>query len=57
MLLNCLDEAFNLTNVFASCSGVYFSHVILVFDLVKFLVHHDNFDDEAGADIKPDYFC
>ncbi len=42
--------------MFASSGGVNFNHFDLVFNFVKFLVHHDNFDDEAGAGVKPDYF-
>ncbi len=56
MLLNRLDEAFNLADVFASSSGVNFNHVNLVFNFVEFLAHHDNFDNEASVGIKPDYF-
>ncbi len=56
MLLNCLNGVFNLANVFASSGGVNFNQFDLVFNFVKFLVHHDNFDDEAGASVKPEYF-
>ena len=37
-------------------SGVDFNKVDLVFNLVKFLVHHHDCNNESGACVKLDYF-
>ncbi len=53
---NCVDEAFNLANVFACHGNVDLHHIAGTFDLAKFLIHHDDADNKAGASVKPDYF-
>ena len=50
-LFNCADEPLNFHNVFACCSGIDFYHIAGVLNLVKFLIHHDDFDYEAGASV------
>ena len=49
--------SFDFSDVFTCCGGVYFKCVAGVFDLVKFLVHHDVADNITGLGIKFDYFC
>jgi hypothetical protein len=49
--LGSTDVSFDFANVFACCSGVDFHHFIGIFDLVKFLVHHNDTDDKASASI------
>ncbi len=56
LFLDCADMAFNFANVFTGGSGVYFHHVSLVFNLIKLLVPHHDFDNECGLGIKPNYF-
>ncbi len=53
---NCVDEAFNFTNVFVRRGSVDRPHITGIFDLVEFLIHHDDTDDKASASVKPDYF-
>jgi hypothetical protein len=53
---NCADEAFDFADVFALHGSVDLHHITGVFNLVKFLIHHDDADDKAGASVKPDYF-
>ncbi len=53
---NCADEAFNFTDVFARRGSVDLHRTAGVFDLVEFLIHHDDADDKASASVKPDYF-
>ncbi len=54
---NRADEAFDFADVFAPRGSVDLHHLAGVFDLVEFLIHHDDADDKAGASVKPDYFC
>ncbi len=49
--LGSADVSFDFANVFACCGGVDFHHFIGIFDLVKFLVHHNGMDDKASASI------
>jgi hypothetical protein len=53
---NRADEAFNLADVFTRRGSVDLHHIAGVFDLVEFLIHHDDAYDKAGASVKPDYF-
>ncbi len=45
------DLLFNFADVFACCGGNDFYHFIGIFDLVEFLVHHNDVDDKASASI------
>ncbi len=54
---NRADEAFDFANVFARRGSVDLHHLAGIFDLVQFLIHHDDVEDKAGASVKPDYFC
>ncbi len=45
------DVLFYFADVFACHGGVDFHHFIGIFDLVKFLVHHNDADDKASASI------
>jgi hypothetical protein len=59
-LASFLDRAnieFHFTNVFADGSGVVFHHISFVFNLIKFLVHHHDSDNEFGVGKKANYFC
>jgi hypothetical protein len=49
--LGSVDVSFDFANVFACRGGVDFHHFIGIFDLVKFLVHHNDTDDKASASI------
>ncbi len=42
---NGADETFDFTNVFACRSGVNLHHLAGIFDLVEFLIHHDDAED------------
>ncbi len=53
---NRSDEAFDFSDMFARRGSVDLHHIAGVFDLVKFLIRHDDADDKASASIKPDYF-
>ena len=53
---NRADEAFNFADMFARRGSVDLHHIAGVFDLVEFLIHHDDTDDKASASVKPDYF-
>ncbi len=53
---NCADEAFDFADAFTHHGSVDLHHIAGVFDLVEFLIHHDDADDKAGASVKPDYF-
>ncbi len=53
---NHADEAFDLADVFARRSSVDLHHIAGVFDLVEFLIYHDDAEDKAGASVKHDYF-
>ncbi len=54
---NRADEAFDFADLFMRRGSVDLHHLVGVFNLVKFLIHHDDADDKAGASVKPDYFC
>ncbi len=45
------DVLFDFADVFLCHSGTDFHHFICIFDLVKFLVHHNDMDDKASASI------
>ncbi len=45
------DVSFNFAEVFACCGGIDFHHFIGIFDLVEFLVHHNDTDDKASVSI------
>ncbi len=49
--LGGVDVLFDFTNVFACCGAVDSHHFIGIFDLVEFLVHHNDADDKARASI------
>ncbi len=53
---NRADEAFDFADVFGRRGSVDLHHIAGVFNLVKFLIHHDDADNKADASIKPDYF-
>ncbi len=55
-LFNCTDEPLNFLDVFACRSGIDFHHIAGVLNFVEFLIHHDDFDYEAGASVWFDYF-
>jgi hypothetical protein len=55
-LFNCMDEPLDFPDVFACHSGINFHHIAGVLNLVEFLVHHDDFDNEAGVSVLFDYF-
>ncbi len=48
-VLGSVDVLFNFTDVFACQGGIDFHHFICTFDLVEFLVHHNDTDDKASA--------
>ena len=52
---NRADEALNFADMFAPRGSVDLHHIAGVFNLVEFLIHHDDADDKAGASIKPDF--
>ncbi len=54
--LGSVDVSFDFANVFACRDGVYFHHFIGIFDLVKFLVHHNDANDKASVSIHPYLF-
>ncbi len=49
--LGGVDVLFNFANVFACHGGVDFHHFFGIFNLVEFLVHHNDTDDKASASI------
>jgi hypothetical protein len=49
--LGGMDVLFNFADVFVCLGSVDFHHFIGIFDLVKFLVHHNDADDKASASI------
>jgi hypothetical protein len=49
--LGGVDVLFDLANLFACRGGVDLHHFICIFDLVKFLVNHNDTDDKASASI------
>jgi hypothetical protein len=51
VFLGGADVPFNFASVFACRGGVDFHHFIGIFDLVEFLVHHNDTDDKASASI------
>jgi hypothetical protein len=48
---NGVDETFDFTDVFAPGSGVNLHHLAGIFDLVKFLIHHDDADSKTSASV------
>ena len=50
-LFSCADEPLDFPDVFACRSGIDFHHIAGVLNFVKFLIHHDDFDYEAGASV------
>ncbi len=53
---NRTDEPLDFPNVFACHSGIDFHHIAGILNFVKFLIHHNDFDYEAGASVWFDYF-
>jgi hypothetical protein len=45
------DVSFNFANVFVCRGDVDFHHFVGIFELVEFLVHHNDVDDKASASI------
>jgi hypothetical protein len=49
--LGSADVLFDFADVFACRSGVDSHHFIGIFDLIEFLVYHNDADDKASASI------
>ncbi len=48
---NGADETFDFIDVFAHRGGVNVHNLTGIFDLVKFLIHHDDADNKTSASI------
>ncbi len=46
---NGADETFDFTDMFARRGGVNLHHLAGIFNLVEFLIHHDDTDDKTSA--------